>query len=160
MVVHIRAEDLELSLLALFAGWAMADRIQRSLAAEGFGDLRTNDGVVIQHVVAGPLSITALAERMGITQQAASKAVADLEARGVLERRRSPGDARTKHLHLTERGEAAVRAARTLRADLDAELAAEFGEERIADARALLAAILGHLDAGEAIRRRRVRPPT
>lgn len=53
-----------------------------------------------------------------------------------------------------------MRAVRTLRADLDAELAAEFGEERIADARALLAAILGHLDAGEAIRRRRVRPPT
>ncbi|QKW39996.1 MarR family transcriptional regulator [Actinomadura sp. NAK00032] len=159
MVVDIKAEDLELSLLALFAGWAMADRVQRRLAADGFGELRINDGVVIQHVVAGPLSITALAERMGITQQAASKAVADLEARGLVERRRSTEDARTRHLHLTGRGRDAVRAARTVRAELDAELAAEFGAGRIAETRELLAGILTRFDAGDAIRRRRVRPP-
>ncbi|NKZ03087.1 MarR family winged helix-turn-helix transcriptional regulator [Actinomadura latina] len=159
MVVNSRPGDLELSLLALFAGWAMADRIQRRLAAEGFADLRFNDGVVIQHVVAGPLSITALAERMGVTQQAASKAVADLEARGVLARRRSAEDARAKLLHLTEHGQAAVRAARTLRAELDAELAARFGAERIAETRGLLAEILLRFDADDAIRRRRVRPP-
>jgi DNA-binding MarR family transcriptional regulator len=159
MVVHPRPADLELSLLALFAGWAMADELRRRLAADGHGDLRFNDGVVIQHVVAGPLSITELAERMGVTQQAASKAVADLERRGVLTREPTPGDARSKRLHLTERGAAAVDGARTARAALEAELAAEFGAKRVADARALLAAILTRFDADDAVRNRRVRPP-
>jgi DNA-binding MarR family transcriptional regulator len=159
MVVHPSPADLELSLLALFAGWAMTGELQRRLTADGYGDLRFNDGVVIQHVLAGPLSITELAERMGVTQQAASKAVADLEHRGLLTRKPSPADARAKWLHLTEHGTAAVEGTRVRRAALEAELAGEFGAERIADARALLAAILTRFDADDAVRRRRVRPP-
>jgi len=157
--VHPSPADLELSLLALFAGWAMTGELQRRLAADGYGDLRFNDGVVIQHVLAGPLSITELAERMGVTQQAASKAVADLERRGVLTRKPSPADARAKLLHLTKRGTATVEGTRVRRAALEAELAGEFGAERIADARALLAAILTRFDAEDAVRGRRVRPP-
>ncbi len=157
--MHPRPADLGLSLLALFAGWAMTGEVQRRLAADGYGDLRFNDGVVIQHVVAGPLSITALAERMGVTQQAASKAVADLERRGLLTREPSPADARAKLLALTARGTAAVDGTRVRRAALEAELAAEFGAERVADARALLAAILTRFDADDAVRHRRVRPP-
>jgi DNA-binding MarR family transcriptional regulator len=159
MVVHPTSADLDLSLLSLFAGWAMADELRRRLATDGLGDLRFNDGVVIQHVVAGPLSITELAERMGVTQQAASKAVADLERRGLLTREPAPGDARAKLLVLTERATAAVEGARVRRASLEAELVAEFGAARVADARELLAAILTRFDADDAIRRRRVRPP-
>ena len=144
----------------MFAGWAMTEELQRRLAADGLGDLRFNDGVVIQHVLAGPLSITALAERMGVTQQAASKAVADLERRGLLTRKPAPEDARAKLLHLTARGEAAVAGARVRRAALESELVDEFGAKRVADARALLAAILTRFDASDAVRNRRVRPPT
>jgi DNA-binding MarR family transcriptional regulator len=143
----------------MFAGWAMAGELQRRLAADGLDDLRFNDGVVIQHVVAGPLSITTLAERMGVTQQAASKTVADLERRGLLTRRPAPDDGRTKNLALTEHAEHAVEQTRRHRATLEAELAAEFGAERVADARDLLAAILTRFDADDAIRHRRVRPP-
>ncbi|MFF1607963.1 MarR family winged helix-turn-helix transcriptional regulator [Amycolatopsis sp. NPDC058278] len=157
MVVH--PNTLDLSLTALFAGWAMTDEVQRRLAGQGFGDLRFNDGVVIQHVLASPLSITALAERMGITQQAASKAVADLERRGLLRRDPDPADARTKLLHLTDHALAAVEATRVLRRELQEELVAEYGTERVDDARALLAAIIGRLGDGDAIRARRVRPP-
>lgn len=110
--MHPTPEGLDLSLTALFAGWATTDEVQRRLAGQGFGDLRFNDGVVIQHVLAAPLSITALAERMGVTQQAASKAVADLERRGLLRREPDPDDARTKLLHLTEHAKHAVEATR------------------------------------------------
>jgi len=157
--VHPSPADLELSLVALFAGWAMADEIQRRLVANGHGDLRFNDGVVIQHVVAGPLSITALAERMGVTQQAASKAVADLERRGLLARRPSPDDARAKLLHLTDHGTAAVAGSRVHRSALEAELVDELGAERVGVAREVLAAVLARFDAADAIRNRRVRPP-
>jgi DNA-binding MarR family transcriptional regulator len=157
MVVH--PNTLDLSLTALFAGWAMTDEVQRRLAGQGFGNLRFNDGVVIQHVLAAPLSITALAERMGITQQATSKAVADLERRGLLRRDPDPADARTKLLHLTDHALAAVEATRVLRRELQEELVAEYGTERVDDARALLAAIIGRLGDGDAIRARRARPP-
>jgi len=157
--VHPTAENLDLSLTALFAGWAMTDEVQRRLAAQGFGDLRFNDGVVIQHVLAAPLSITALAERMGVTQQAASKAVADLERRGLVRRDPDPADARTKLLHLTGHALAAVEATRVLRRELQEEIEAEYGAERAEDARKLLAAIIGRYGGGDAIRARRVRPP-
>ncbi len=150
---------LDLSLTALFAGWAMTDEVQRRLAERGFDDLRFNDGVVIQHVLAAPLSITTLAGRMGVTQQAASKAVADLERRGLLRREPDPADARTKLLHLTEHAHRAVEATRALRASLQDGLEAEYGPERVGDARALLASIIGRYGGDEAIRGRRVRPP-
>jgi DNA-binding MarR family transcriptional regulator len=159
MAVEVRLADLDLSDISAFAGWAMADELLRRLAADGFGDLRVHDGVVFQHVLAGPLSITELAGRMGVTQQAASKAVADLERRALLERRPSGTDGRTRLLHLSDRGERAVRAGRRHRAALDAELAAALGEQRVREARALLADVLVHLDAVDAVRTRRIRPP-
>ncbi len=137
----------------------MTDEVQRRLATQGFGDLRFNDGVVIQHVLAAPLSITALAERMGVTQQAASKAVADLERRGLLRREPDPADARTKLLHLTEHALAAVEATRALRRELQEELVAEYGVERVEDARAFLTAVIGRYGGDDAVRARRVRPP-
>lgn len=137
----------------------MTDEVQRRLAGRGFGDLRFNDGVVIQHVLAAPLSITALAERMGVTQQAASKAVADLERRNLVRREPDPGDARTKLLHLTEHAHHAVEATRALREDLQEELLAEYGAENVEDARKLLASIIGRYGGGDAVHGRRVRPP-
>ncbi|SFI79336.1 DNA-binding transcriptional regulator, MarR family [Amycolatopsis regifaucium] len=151
--------DLDLSLISLFAGWAMSGEIQRRLTADGIGGTRFNDGVVFQHVLAGPLSISALAGRMGVTQQAASKVVAELERRGLLRRVPDPADARTRWLHLTETAERAVEGARKHRAALEKELTAEFGEERVADARELLARIVDRYGEPEAIRGRRVRPP-
>ena len=149
-----------MSLLSLFAGWAMTETVRRRMAEDGFAEVRFNDGVVIQHLVAEPLSITALAKRMGVSQQAASKAVADMRRRGLLALRRSADDARVTLLELTDRARAAVAAARTHRAALDAELTGELGAARIAETRATLAAILTRLDADESIRNRRVRPPT
>ncbi|MFG1643013.1 MarR family winged helix-turn-helix transcriptional regulator [Amycolatopsis sp. NPDC049252] len=159
MVVHPTADSLDLSLTALFAGWAMTDEVQRRLGEQGFGDLRFNDGVVIQHVLAAPPSITALAERMGVTQQAASKAVADLERRNLVRREPDPDDARTKLLHLTEHARDAVDATRTLRKDLHEELLAEYGTAGVENARKLLASIIGRYGGGDAVRGRRVRPP-
>src|SRR3954469_15551107 len=97
---------------AMFAGWALADEVQRRIAADGLGDLRVADGVVFQHLVAGPRAIGDLAARMGVSQQAASKAVADLERRGYLRRESDAADGRTRRAALTARGEAAGDAGR------------------------------------------------
>jgi DNA-binding MarR family transcriptional regulator len=149
---EVTAATLELSYASLFAGWVMGAELHRRMVTEGLAELRFSDGVVFQHVLAGPLSITELAGRMGVTQQAASKAVAQMEGA-------SPDDARARLLHLTAAGRAAIEAGRRHRAELEAELAAEFGGDRVADARDLLAAVITRFGADEAVRTRRIRPP-
>jgi DNA-binding MarR family transcriptional regulator len=151
--------EADLSLASLFAGWAMADEIQRRLAAAGFDDVRFNDGVVNQHLIAGPLTIGALAERLGVSQQATSKSVADLERRGYVERTPDPDDARARLVGLTERGQGVIAAAREQRAALVAELAERLGERRVESARRLLLGVVAELGGAAAVRGRRVRPP-
>src|SRR3954454_17074092 len=94
----------DLSLAASFAAWAMNDELLRRLAADGFADTRVADGVLIQDVVDGPRTITDLARRMGVTQQAASKQVADLERRAYVAREPDPADARARRVALAPRG--------------------------------------------------------
>ncbi|MFK4085841.1 MarR family winged helix-turn-helix transcriptional regulator [Kribbella sp. NPDC020789] len=149
----------DLSLASLFTGWALADELQRRLAADGFADSRFADGVVFQHLVAGPVTITTLAERLGVTQQAASKTVADLQARGYVTRRTDPTDARAKQVALADRGQAVIAAARTHRAALDTELRKALGPDRVEAARQLLVDTLTHLNTTPTLRARAVRPP-
>ena len=152
--------EADLSLASLFTGWALADELQRRLAVDGFADARFADGVIFQHLIAGALTIGALAERLEVSQQAASKSVADLEKRGYLTREPDPADARARLVVLTERGEAVIAAARRHRAAIDAELRKALGADRIESARLLLVDTLHHLNATPALRTRRVRPPT
>jgi DNA-binding MarR family transcriptional regulator len=151
--------ESDISLASLFAGWAMADEIQRRLAAAGFADVRFNDGVVNQHLIAGPLTIGVLAERLGVSQQAASKSVADLERRGYVERTPDPDDARARLVGLTERGRGVIAAAREQRTALAGELAERLGERRVESARRLLLDVVAELGGDAAVRGRRVRPP-
>jgi DNA-binding MarR family transcriptional regulator len=152
-----RSADLPLA--AAFAGWALADEVQRRIAADGLGDLRVADGVVFQHLVAGPRAIGDLAARMGVSQQAASKAVADLERRGYLRRESDAADGRTRRAALTARGEAAVDAGRRHRGAIEAELVERLGPRRVEDARRTLVDVVEALGGAGAVRGRRVRPP-
>ena len=149
----------DLSLASLFAGWALADEVQRRIAADGMDDLRFADGVVFQHLVPGPRTIGSLAERLGVSQQAASKAVADLERRGYVAREADPDDGRARIVALTERGEAAIEAGRRHRAAVEAELADRLGAERVEAARRTLLDALEAFGGAAAVRGRRVRPP-
>jgi DNA-binding MarR family transcriptional regulator len=151
--------DADLSLASLFAGWALADELQRRLAADGFPDSRFADGVIFQHLVTTPVTISTLAELLGVTQQATSKSVADLQARGYLARQPDPADARAKLVSLTARGEAVIASARKHRAEIDAELRVALGADRIEAARLLLIDTLHHLGADPTLRARRVTPP-
>jgi DNA-binding MarR family transcriptional regulator len=149
----------DLSLAALFAGWALADTVAQRLAEDGFDDVRFADGLIFQHLVEGPRGIGALAERLGVSQQAASKSVADLERRGYVARVADPADGRARLVSLTRRGEAAIAAGRRHRAALDAELAHAHGADRVESARRLLLEVLEDVGGDRAVRARRVRPP-
>ncbi|MFF2549953.1 MarR family winged helix-turn-helix transcriptional regulator [Nocardia sp. NPDC058058] len=159
MPASIDPLDLDTGTLALFVGNAGAAVVQKRLADAGFGDLRFSHGYLFQHLVDGEPTVSALAAELEMTQQGASKAVAELEKLGYCERLSDPIDARIRRVRLTARGHAAIAAARAARADLDRSLAARFGGRALAELRSGLADLLAELGGTAAVARRSVRPP-
>jgi DNA-binding MarR family transcriptional regulator len=153
-------ERLDLSLAAMFVGLALAEEVQRRLAADGFADARFGHGFVFQHLVAGPLPIGDLARAMDVTQQRASKATAELEALGYVRREPDPADARVRRIALTERGQAVIEASRRARASILDDLRARLGAERVEAGEELLREVLRETGADAAVSARRVRLPS
>ncbi|MEU6082739.1 MarR family winged helix-turn-helix transcriptional regulator [Streptomyces sp. NPDC047108] len=155
----VEPRELDTGTLALFVGHAAAAAVQDELSARGFGDLRFSHGYVFQHLIDGQPTVGELAERLEMTQQGASKAVAELERLGYVERVPDGRDARVRRVGLTARGRDGVEAARSARAALDDRLAVRFGARKLAEHRSLLARLLDELGGTAAVRRRDVRPP-
>lgn len=79
----------------------------------------------------GPIGVTELAERVGLTHSTVSRELAKLERQGLISRRPAPHDQRSSHAVVTEAGErivAAINAAR--RALLDDVFDGWTAEER------------------------------
>ena len=149
---------LDIGYLALFVGYAFTDKVQAKLAV-GFEGLRFAHGSVFQHLVEGPRTLGELAAALEVSQQAASKSIAELEALGYVERVADEADARVRRVRLSERGRGAVARARKIRASLERKLAAERGARAIEQCRAVLADVLESLGGAEAVKKRRVRGP-
>ncbi|HLU53877.1 MAG TPA: MarR family transcriptional regulator [Pseudonocardia sp.] len=151
-------DQLDFAVVAQLAGLALTERTLDRLHARGHTALRVAHGYLFQHLVEGPVSIGALAERLGVSQQAVSKTAAELNAAGYVRYRTDAGDRRVRRVELTERGHAAVRDAREIRAELVGELAERLGADRVESARRTLLAALELAGGAAAVRRRRVRP--
>ncbi|GGP78816.1 MarR family winged helix-turn-helix transcriptional regulator [Saccharothrix coeruleofusca] len=117
--------DLPLLLTALAA--ECDARVRARMAEAGHGEARTVHGYVFQHLLTGPVRVTDLAERLGMTAQGASKVVAEMERVGYAARRPDPRDSRARLVELTPRGLAAVEAGRAARAEVTAELLGALG---------------------------------
>jgi DNA-binding MarR family transcriptional regulator len=142
----------------------VADELERRIVArlreQGFDGLRRSHGYVVQRLIGGPQPVGALAADLGVTSQAVSGLVRELEDAGVVERTPGDDDRRVRVVALTPRGRAAVDAVRAARAAEGAELAAALGAERVEAARTFLVDVLAHTGALEAVRGRRVRYPS
>ncbi|WP_224370062.1 MarR family winged helix-turn-helix transcriptional regulator [Hyalangium versicolor] len=154
----VSLEQLDLGYLALFVGMRVNELTLDELHGAGFTGLRHAHGFVFQHLLGGPHSISELAALLEVTQQAASKTVAELEQLGFLEQTPST-DARVRRVGLSERGQAAVEKGRSVRAELEKRFARTLGRRAIDDARKLLAQVLDSLGGAEAVRSRKVRLP-
>jgi DNA-binding MarR family transcriptional regulator len=150
---------LDLDLAALFAGQALAEEVRRRIEARGFAGLRFSHGFLVQRLIEAEQSIAALAQALEITQQAVSKTVSELERLGYVRRRPDPRDARVRLVGLTDRGRAALAAAREERAAVVAELRDRLGPRRVDAATRVLREVLDLHGATAAVRTRRVRPP-
>ncbi|NHC46417.1 winged helix DNA-binding protein [Motilibacter sp. K478] len=119
------------------------------LDSAGFRALRQSHGYLVQHLIDGPKTIGQLAELLGMSQQGASKSVAELEDLGYVERHRGE-DARVRRVELTEHGWAAVESARAARKDLRRALRRRLGVEGYEQLNALLVEVAtwsGGMDA-------------
>ncbi|MFL5937837.1 MAG: MarR family transcriptional regulator [Gaiellaceae bacterium] len=110
--------------------WAAARRsvrlVEQRLREEGADDHEL--ALVLELVLAdGPLTTTAVAERMGVAFMTASDALTRLESRGTVRQAPNPADRRSSLFMLTEQGEVQARRALSILAPLAEELAAAAG---------------------------------
>ncbi|HVO98965.1 MAG TPA: MarR family transcriptional regulator [Bryobacteraceae bacterium] len=165
MVVHkgtkfdsaVVPSELDLGYLGLFLGLRINELVAESLASAGFGKVKQSHGYVVQHLIEQDRTITELAGRMEVTQQAASKVVREMMELGILEAVPAE-DRRAKQIRLSSRGWQSVKLARTARRRIEARLRAKTGAA-YAGAKATLLACLTELGGLKRIESRRIREP-
>ena len=124
------------AVLAQVKNFAVQDMFSR-MSDAGFDDVREGHGCVFGFIdLEHGSRLTDLSERSGLTKQAVGEAVAELERKGYLERVPDPEDGRAKIIKLTRRGVEAALTGRRLFAEIEADWAERYGEERVADLRA------------------------
>lgn len=138
MSVPYPDEDTPVLLLITLAERHLAEALQAHLVAAGFDDHRVVHHNVMAHVTFEGIRLTELAERAGITKQAMSELVIDLERLGYLMRTPDPHDRRAKLISFTDKGRAAVHEAMRAFAEMESAL----GERSLRSLRRSLLTIL------------------
>lgn len=136
-------ESTPILLLIVLAERHLVRALQWRLLAAGFEDHRSVHHNVMAHVTYEGIRLTELADKAGITKQAMSELVIDLERLGYLERTADPQDARAKLIRFTDKGRGAVEAAMRAFEEIEAAL----GDHSVrALRRGLLAVLNSSLD--------------
>lgn len=133
----------DLGILLALAYQRFVDELRESLATQGVEDQGRSDGYVLRAVDAGPLTVSELAERLGISKQGVGQIVDDMERRGYLERYPDPDDGRARLLRLAPYGRDVLKAARRFHKSYERRLAREHGADQVATLRTMLEAIAG-----------------
>ena len=150
--------QLDLSHLAFFLGLRVNELVMERTLKAGFIGVRESHGYVIQHLIESERTITELARRMEVTQQAASKMVAELIRLGIVEAI-SAKDRRAKRIRLSQRGWQCVQLGRRARTRIDNVLIRAAGRKSYENAKSALLTYLQALGGIERIHSRRIRAP-
>ncbi len=137
-----REGGYELTVLLMLALRSMIDDVHARLAVAGFADVRPAHGFAFQRLALNGATGNELAEHLGVTKQAASEMIDDLEERGYVERQPHPRDGRAKIVVLTTRGWDCIRTAESFFAEAERRWAEIVGAEKMADLRADLGRIV------------------
>jgi DNA-binding MarR family transcriptional regulator len=155
MVVH---QELDLGYLGLFVGLRVNELVGERLRSVEFADARQSHGYVIQHLIEQDRTITELAQRMEVTQQAASKVVAQMISLGILESVVAE-DRRAKTIRLSKRACQSVKMARRERRKIESRLVKSIGLRPYSAARRTLLKALEELGGWDGIQSRRIPEP-
>ncbi len=136
------AESLPLVRLLSAATQMSVQRLNETLAAEGYPDLRPAYGYAM--LALGPEGATAsqLGVHLGITKQAAAKLASQLERGGYLRRIDHPSDGRAQLLRRTERGNALLQTAAKVQDQMESDLAQAIGGPTVCAMRSALEGVL------------------
>jgi DNA-binding MarR family transcriptional regulator len=111
--------------------------------AEGEPGLRPSHHRVIGHVPAEGITVTELAQRVGMTKQGIGQFVSQLTRSGHLRITTDPDDRRVRVVRRTAKGEASVQRLATLLGRLEQTWASRVGPDRYREFRALLDQLAG-----------------
>ena len=150
--------ELDLAYLAFFLGLRVNELVMERMLKAGFAGVRESHGYLIQHLIDAERSITELAKRMAVTQQAASKSVAELIGLGIVEAV-AGADRRAKRIRLSRRGWRMVRLGGRIRKQIDRRIVGAAGKKNYARAKSSLLTCLEALSGLERIGSRQVPAP-
>ena len=155
---RVNIQYLDIAYLGLFLGLRVNELVRQRMERAGFAGVRDSHGYLIQHLIESDRSITELARRMNITQQAVSKTVRELTRLGLLES--SPAkDRRSKRVRLSRDGWECVRFGRRVRKQLEKRLTAAADRRKYGQAKATIIQCLHILGGLGAIKSRLIRQP-
>lgn len=136
-------------LLTQFTRLFQTELFDRLLAA-GLKDARVPHTHVTAYIKAEGSRLTELAAQARMTLPAMSELVDDLQRIGIVERRPDPSDGRAKLICLTDSGWEAMRTARRVIAEIEADYAQLVGAERFEAAAQTLDELLRGLASRQA----------
>jgi DNA-binding MarR family transcriptional regulator len=118
--------------------------VRAAVAQDGFPDLKPWHFSVLRNLGEDGSRPSELAAQAGVTRQAITKIVDELERLDMVRRAADPNDGRGVIVRYTDRGRAALRLARKTMLALEQEYAKRVGADRWAQVRASLEALFEH----------------
>jgi DNA-binding MarR family transcriptional regulator len=103
--------------------------------------LRAAHTTLLPHLNAEGVRGADLAKKLGVTKQAVSQLVTELEEWGVVEQIADPQDGRAKLVRFTKKGEQAILHGLAVLGELETELTAKIGKRRMQDLHTALLAL-------------------
>jgi DNA-binding MarR family transcriptional regulator len=137
------APQPDLGVLLALAYEQFVSDLHEHLGQKGFTDLGRADGFVFRTLAAGPVTVSDLASRLGVTKQGAAQIIDDMQARGLVRRGHDPRDARARPVELTEEGRKALRTASSFHRRTERALEKTHGAAALATLRTVLTDLAG-----------------
>jgi DNA-binding MarR family transcriptional regulator len=134
--VNLRIPDDELHAPLLMG--LLFRHVHDVFASEDWGGLRQSHFRVVAWVPPEGISVTELAERVGMTKQGVGQFVTHLVGTGHLSEGADPGDRRVRLVRRTRKGRALLAAVRDRNLRIEADWAEHVGESRYREFRTVL----------------------
>jgi len=138
---ELRQEHIGRLLLRAHRGFS--EQALRKLRQRGHSRLSMVHMTLLPHLDVSGTQATMLAERAGITKQAAGRAIADLEREGYVQRLPDPTDQRASIIVFTDAGRQFLVDAYHVKKEIEREYTALLGAERMQQFRSMLRELLG-----------------
>ena len=122
---------------------AIEAAVRADLAQNGFGEVAPAHSALLRNIGDDGARPSELAAHAGVTRQAITKLVDELEQLDLVRREPDPDDGRGVIVRYTDRGRAGVAIARKRMLALEREYAAQVGADRWAEVRSTLETLFG-----------------